>query len=121
MRLLRTCVLVASNSGQAAQIRGRIAARIDAGLYPREIEFRVLADPDRGRVGSGGATILAAHAVCDRLRRGEAVLVINAGGESRRMPAYAPEGKLFASLGLHGIPGNAALIRRKKYSSSRNP
>jgi hypothetical protein len=24
-------------------------------------------------------------------------------------------------LGLHGIPGNAALIRRKKYSSSRNP
>ncbi len=24
-------------------------------------------------------------------------------------------------MGLHGIPGNAALIRRKKYSSSRNP
>ena len=100
MKLLENCVIVASNKRQAVQIRECIAARLEAGLYPREIAFHVFADPDRGRVGSGGATILAAHEMRDRLLRGEAVLVINAGGESRRMPSYAPEGKLFAPLPL---------------------
>ena len=98
MNLFQTCAVIASNSAQAAQIKERIEDRVNAGLYPREIEFRVLCDPDRGRVGSGGAAILAAHELSDRLRRGEAVLLINAGGESRRMPSYSIEGKLFAPL-----------------------
>jgi hypothetical protein len=100
MRPLSTCVIVASHRSQAVQIESRIAARIEAGLYPREIGFHVISDPEGGRIGSGGATILAAHEVRDRLKRGEAVLVINAGGESRRMPAYAREAKLFAPIPL---------------------
>lgn len=100
MRLFNTCIVVASNRDQAEALRERIDARIKAGLYPREIDFRVLADPEEGRVGSGGATILAAHEMRNQLLGGEAVLVINAGGESRRMPAYAPEGKLFSPLPL---------------------
>ena len=31
---------------------------------------------------------------------GQRILLVHAGGESRRLPAYAPEGKLFAPLGL---------------------
>jgi galactokinase/mevalonate kinase-like predicted kinase len=93
-------MIVASQSSQAAQIKGRIAARIEAGLYPREIEFCVISDPEGGRIGSGGATILAAYELRDRLAGGEAALVINAGGESRRMPAYALEAKLFAPIPL---------------------
>lgn len=100
MKLFRSCVVVASNSERAAEIRARIAARREAGLYPREIDFIVLSDPDAGRIGSGGAAILAAQELCERLDGGEAALVINAGGESRRMPAYSPEGKLFAPLPL---------------------
>jgi galactokinase/mevalonate kinase-like predicted kinase len=95
-----TCVVVASNSAQAARFRGRIQARRDAHLYPREVEFLVLSDPDGGRVGSGGAALLAACELRERLRRGGGALVINAGGESRRLPTYAPEGKLFAPLPL---------------------
>ena len=100
MSLLRTCAVVASNSSQATQLRDRIDKRIEAGLYPREIEFEVLCDPAGGRVGSGGAAILAACKFRDSLLGDGPILVINAGGESRRMPAYAPEGKLFAPLPL---------------------
>jgi galactokinase/mevalonate kinase-like predicted kinase len=100
VKLFNICALVASSSAQAAQICERIELRAEAGLYPREIEFRVFSDPDGGRVGSGGAAILAACELRERLLAGDSVLVINAGGESRRMPAYAPEGKLFAPLPL---------------------
>ncbi len=100
MTTFRTCVIVASNKDQAARIRDQVAVRAEAGLYPREVVFRVLADPEEGRVGSGGATILAACETRSFLENGDAVLVVNAGGESRRMPTYAPEAKLFAPLPL---------------------
>ena len=100
MILPRTCLIVAANRTHASQILALVSARRTAGLYPREIEFEVISDPDRGRIGSGGATLRAAIAAQPRLERGEPVLVIHAGGESRRMPTYAPEGKLCAPLPL---------------------
>ncbi|MGA2478417.1 MAG: L-fucokinase [Spirochaetia bacterium] len=98
MTLFSTCVIVASNPAQAREFRALLDSRIKGGLYPREIEFLVLSDPQTGRVGSGGGTLLALMTVFDRLERGESILMIHAGGESRRMPAYAPEGKLFAPV-----------------------
>lgn len=95
-----TCVLVASNRSQAANIRSLIDDRRAAGLYPQEIDFVVLSDPDNGRVGSGGATLLALSELEQRVERSGRILIIHAGGESRRMPAYAPEGKLFAPLSV---------------------
>ncbi len=100
MSIFRNCVIVASDSAQGSRLRGQVEARVEAGIYPREVRFHVTADPEGGRVGSGGAAILAAYAMRASLARGESVLVINAGGESRRMPAYAPEGKLFAPIPL---------------------
>ena len=67
MRALRTCVIVASHERQAAGMRARLAARGEAGVYPRELDFVVLADPEGGRVGSGGATVLAAVEVRESL------------------------------------------------------
>jgi galactokinase/mevalonate kinase-like predicted kinase len=93
-----TCVIVASNPGQAQEFRALLDSRIKGGLYPREIDFVVLSDPQTGRVGSGGGTLLALHSILDRVERGQSILMIHAGGESRRMPAYAPEGKLFAPI-----------------------
>ena len=90
------------------------------GLYPQSVAFRVYCDPPGGRVGSGGGTLvalmallreeapeLAAASDADTLSRGVAaffssrrVLLLHAGGESRRLPCYVPEGKLFAPLAL---------------------
>jgi galactokinase/mevalonate kinase-like predicted kinase len=98
MNTIDVCAIVASNRTQAAAFRALLDARIQGGLYPREIQFVVLSDPEQGRVGSGGGTLLSADALRAHLARGSRVLLINAGGESRRMPAYAAEGKLFAPV-----------------------
>jgi len=120
MSIFTSCVITASDERQAETFRTLIARRIDAGLYPREIDFLVCADPPGGRVGSGGGSLRALREATLRLgpeRRkaasgrapgsggsgggilgGARVLVIHAGGESRRLPAYVPEGKLFAPL-----------------------
>ena len=66
-----------------------------------------LADPEGNKIGSGGGTayLLAEH---KKLRMGKAPLkeyiaaekkiIIHAGGQSRRLPAYAPSGKILAPI-----------------------
>lgn len=108
MALFDICVITASSPAQAAAFSDLLKIRLQHGLYPREIDFRVFHDPEAGRVGSGGGTLWALHqlaresgaadpASCFHNRR---ILVIHAGGESRRLPCYAPEGKLFAPIPL---------------------
>ncbi len=75
-------------------------------MYPLEIDFKVYSDPPKGLVGSGGSTIiilnnlLKDYNVKDPLSflKGKKVIIIHAGGESRRLPCYAPEGKIFAPV-----------------------
>ena len=99
-------VITAPSPAHADQFRALIERRRVHGLYPREFEFRVCCDPPAGRIGSGGSTLLT---LADLVRdSGETdpsaffarhrILIIHAGGESRRMPCYAPEGKLFAPV-----------------------
>ena len=95
MNIPDICIITASDEAQATVFRALIARRVEAGLYPREIEFAVCADPPGGRVGSGGGTLWALRS---QYHVGARALVIHAGGESRRLPAYVPEGKLFAPL-----------------------
>ena len=115
--ILDTCIITASNERQASVFRTLLRRRVDGGLYPREIDFRVFSDPPAGRAGSGGGTIWAllsllreegldlparsdpslARQAADHLQR-RRILVIHAGGESRRLPAYVPEGKIFAPV-----------------------
>jgi len=98
MSVFDICVITASDERQAGVFRALIARRIEAGLYPREIDFIVCSDPPGARVGSGGGSLWALRAAAPRLGPEGRVLVIHAGGESRRLPAYVPEGKLFAPL-----------------------
>lgn len=101
MPIFDTCVITASGEGQASVFRTLIDRRREAGLYPREIDFKVYADPPGGRIGSGGGTLWA---LANLIQEGgvglrdRSVLVIHAGGESRRLPAYMSEGKLFAPV-----------------------
>ncbi len=67
----------------------------------------VLSDPKGSRIGSGGGTahLLAEHkrsrmknaSFADYLADGKKI-IIHAGGQSRRLPAYAPSGKLLAPV-----------------------
>jgi len=106
MQLFDTCIITTSDERQADLFRRLIGRRIEHGLYPREIDFRVVADPPGGRIGNGGGTMWALLRLLDDLGAADPraffddhrVLVIHAGGESRRMPCFAPEGKLFAPL-----------------------
>jgi galactokinase/mevalonate kinase-like predicted kinase len=115
MHLFDTVLVTASSERQAQAFRALLDRRRERGLYPRELSFEVVADPPGGRVGTGGATLWAlAHLVEARGATAdpaaffarERIVLLHAGGESRRLPCYAPEGKLFAPLPL---PSSALL------------
>jgi galactokinase/mevalonate kinase-like predicted kinase len=105
MRLFDTVLITASSERQAGAFRALLERRREQGLYPRELAFEVVPDPPGGRVGTGGSTLWALHRLLEA-RGGDAraflgsqrILLIHAGGESRRLPCYAPEGKLFSPL-----------------------
>src|SRR5262249_5913859 len=71
----------------------------------------VVADPRDQRAGSGGSTFAVLYEVARRLARehhaaaslaelfeGQRILIIHSGGDSRRLPAYAAQGKVFTPL-----------------------
>ncbi len=115
------CVLTASDERQASMYLRQLAVRQGAGLLPPHTQFRVIADPDGQRIGSGGATLrvlamLDAAALdpdlpcCPApsvdpqpalprsLLSGGRVLVVHSGGDSRRLPHCSAIGKLFARI-----------------------
>ena len=115
------CVLTASDERQASMYRRQLDVRQGAGLLPPHTQFRVIADPDGQRIGSGGATLrvlamLNAAALepdlpcCPApsidpqpalhrsLLSGGRVLVVHSGGDSRRLPHCSAIGKLFARI-----------------------
>lgn len=105
-------VLTASNASQARAYEAQIRLRRQAGLLSRVRQVMVSADPGGRRVGSGGATLLAlerillreanaasnAESVMRRLR----ILIVHAGGDSMRLPAYGPCGKIFVPIPSRG-------------------
>ncbi len=92
------CIIEAGSTRQKLAFEGLLEERRKRGLYPRELDFRVVSDPEGGRVGSGGA-LLNVLALIERHYSGrQRVFVVQAGGESRRMPCFVPEGKLFAPV-----------------------
>jgi galactokinase/mevalonate kinase-like predicted kinase len=107
VNLFSHCILTASDEPQATAFRTLLDRRLAHGLYPREISFHVYPDPP-GRVGSGGGTLWALHRLYQDLGLNPAtdlarpdapsVLILHAAGESRRLPVFAPEGKLFAPV-----------------------
>jgi len=107
-------VLTASNDAQARAYESQLQLREELGLLPGVREAFVLADWDGQRIGSGGSTLHCLAQVLNRERRrrglgrsethaetllrGLRVLIVHAGGDSRRLPAYGPCGKIFIPL-----------------------
>jgi fucokinase len=108
-------ILTASNDRQAAGYESQLTKRRHCGMLPEIGTTMVVADPYGKRVGSGGSTlyclmrVLAAEihrtgaSACDlasleQILRGLRILILHAGGDSRRVPAYGPCGKIFSPV-----------------------
>lgn len=108
-------IVTASNPAQAAAYESQLAVRRELGLLGRAREVLVVADPEGRRAGSGGSAVyclslLVARerarrglpaeeaASVEELLRGTRTLIVHAGGDSRRLPAYGPCGKIFVPV-----------------------
>ncbi len=108
-------IVTASNEAQAKFYESQLDLRRRFGLLAGIEQILVVPDPQGQRIGSGGSTILALLKVLSRefmasgltkfsLTRIEEtlnrlrILIIHAGGDSRRLPAYGPCGKIFTPI-----------------------
>jgi galactokinase/mevalonate kinase-like predicted kinase len=125
-------IITASNDKQAGVYRSLIDLRQSLGLISGVKSVLVVADPGGRRVGSGGSTVHCLLQVLNlelktrrelracldpktwqetfnRLR----VLIVHAGGDSRRLPPYGPCGKIFIPVPGEsgGAPGTTLFDR----------
>jgi fucokinase len=108
-------ILTASNALQARAYESQLQARRELGLLPQVREAIVVPDLEGKRIGSGGSTLWCLIEILrrERERRGIdltgngaieqalnhlRILIVHAGGDSRRLPAYGPCGKIFVPL-----------------------
>jgi fucokinase len=107
-------IVTASNEAQAEAYRRQLNLRRKAGRLAEFGEVLVVGDPQQKRVGSGGSTVYCLLEVLNRElpRSGGAsdgsaieqilgtlrILILHAGGDSRRLPAYGPCGKIFVPV-----------------------
>jgi fucokinase len=115
-------IVTASNDAQASSYLRQLRLRSELGLLSGFRHSLVVTDPGGRRAGNGGSTLCClmevlgreladrgtslpdAEAWTDALRKLR-ILIIHAGGDSRRLPAYGPSGRLF--LPLPGIADSA--------------
>lgn len=105
-------IVTASNDFQARAYEAQLELRRRLGFLAWAKDVLVVADPGGRRVGSGGSTLYCLIEVVNRevdkcraqkvecppaleILRNLRILIIHAGGDSRRLPAYGPCGKIF--------------------------
>jgi len=102
-------VLTAANEAQADGYRAQLAWRRANGLIHPDTETRVITDPGGRRVGSLGATLNVLAQVAGgrgvEAFAGRRILICHSGGDSRRTPAYAAQGKVFTPVPATGPAG----------------
>ncbi len=103
-------VVTAANEAQAKGYREQLAWRRSIGLLAPATCFEVVADPGGRRVGSLGATLNVLEKLRCKLSvrsdrtaspnvfEGRRILICHSGGDSRRTPAYAAQGKVFTPV-----------------------
>ncbi|MGC4052096.1 MAG: L-fucokinase [Paludibaculum sp.] len=108
-------ILTASNERQASAYESQLELRRRSGHLSRVRTTLVVADLEGRRIGSGGSTLqcllevlnreapnLPAGALLDggaeKILRRLRILIVHAGGDSRRLPAYGPCGKIFVPV-----------------------
>jgi fucokinase len=112
-------VLTAANEAQAEGYRAQLAWRQENGLLDPATQALVITDPGGRRVGSLGATFNVLAELATLLSDGsdtsdrsdvfkkKRILICHSGGDSRRTPAYAAQGKVFTpvpAVATNGAP-----------------
>ena len=108
-------IVTAANRAQASAYESQLELREALGLLGGASRILVLPDPEGKRIGSGGSTLYCLMEVLrrelpsqggdrghpelwretlERLR----ILIVHAGGDSKRLPAYGPCGKVFVPV-----------------------
>ncbi|MFM1805367.1 MAG: hypothetical protein RL136_2246 [Planctomycetota bacterium] len=115
-------VITAANRRQARAYASQVAPRAEHGPLSSVAGIVVSPDACDARIGSGAATVLALVRVAQQLARrkkaasiaelfgGVRVVMLHSGGDSRRLPMYAAEGKLFATLPMPGAGGRCGAL-----------
>jgi fucokinase len=118
-------IVTAANDQQAEAYDIQIQQRRESGELQQIRHCLVVPDIDGQRIGSGGSTLHCIYQVLCRERRGigpasfeqaEAILgglrilIIHAGGDSRRLPAYSHCGKMFVPLPAKGFASVATSL-----------
>jgi len=105
-------IVTASNEAQARAYKSQLKVRRDLGLVSDVRDVLVVADPGGKRIGSGGSTLYCLMEVLNQhlepgaggpdsweeTLRNLRILILHAGGDSRRLPAYGPCGKIFVPV-----------------------
>ncbi len=108
-------IVTAANEDQARAYEEQLRVRLDLGLIHGARKVLVVADPGGRRIGSGGSTLLCLLEVINRELRSRPkemsspaawetalrrlrILIVHAGGDARRLPAYSPCGKIFVPV-----------------------
>ncbi|WP_321472234.1 L-fucokinase [uncultured Paludibaculum sp.] len=108
-------ILTASNERQASAYESQLELRRQTGHLARVRQTLVVADLEGRRIGSGGSTLQCLLEVlnrearnlppgalagggAERILRSLRILIVHAGGDSRRLPAYGPCGKIFVPV-----------------------
>jgi hypothetical protein len=104
-------IVTASHETQARAYHSHLRLRHELGLLPQVRQFLVVADWEGRRIGSGASTVFCLAQVVDHeaarcggqfsteeLLRPLRILIVHAGGDSRRLPAYSACGKIFVPV-----------------------
>ncbi len=107
-------IITAANDAQAAAYRTQLDVRVRLGLVNGVAKSLVVPDLRGKRIGSGTSTLLCLVDVLARECTNKAslrdpatwestfrrlrVLIVHAGGDARRLPAYSPCGKIFVPI-----------------------
>ena len=123
MPIFNQIVLTAANAAQKKGYRTQLDARRAWGLLTGATRADVSADPGGRRAGSLGATLNVLYELARDFIRGSAetrsirdcfagrnVLICHSGGDSRRTPAYAAQGKIFMPLPASNRVGRPAAL-----------
>jgi fucokinase len=107
-------IVTASNDRQAQGYQALLDVRQELGMLANIEHVMVVADPGGRRVGSGGSTLCCLMEVLKQELGEEShqsrpnqwlealqdlrILIIHAGGDSKRLPGYGPCGKIFVPV-----------------------
>ena len=101
-------VISAGDQEQRAWYEAQLELKHESGELPR-VQYLVVPDPPGPRIGSGGSTLHILTQLSDQYTEDQLeqwrILIIHAGGYSKRLPSHSCSGKIFSPLPVEATTG----------------